>query len=68
MKRLFALTFALAFSLGCATESDQAQWNEAMKDLRGDNMRMRTGNWGKADRVDDTPSISNSSQRSSSLD
>ncbi len=67
MKRLCALGFALSLSLGCATENDQAQWNEAMKDLRGDNMRMRTGNWGKADSNDDMPSISNSSHRNSGL-
>jgi hypothetical protein len=68
MKRLCAVCFALALGLGCATESDQAQWNEAMKDLRGDNMRMRTGNWGKADSDDSMPSLSNSSLRSSNLD
>ena len=52
----------------CATEADNAQWNEALKDLRGDNMRMRTGNWGKADSDDAmTPSLSNSSPNRSGL-
>jgi hypothetical protein len=68
MKRLCALGFLLIFSLGCATEADNAQWNEALKDLRGDNMRMRTGNWGKADSDDSSmPSLS-PSHRSSGLD
>jgi hypothetical protein len=62
MKRMLALGLVLIFGLGCATEADNAQWNEALKDLRGDNMRMRTGNWGKADSDDAmTPSLSNSS-------
>jgi hypothetical protein len=69
MKRLGALSLFLIFALGCATEADNAQWNEALKDLRGDNMRMRTGNWGKADNDDTmTPSLSNSSHNRSGLD
>jgi hypothetical protein len=68
MKRLGALGLFLIFCLGCATEADNAQWNEALKDLRGDNMRMRTGNWGKADNDDAmTPSLSNSSHYRSGL-
>ena len=68
MKRLCALGLVLLFGLGCATEADNAQWNEAMKDLRGDNMRMRTGNWGKADSEDNSmPSLSNSSHYRSGL-
>jgi hypothetical protein len=66
MKRFVALGLVLLFSLGCATEADQAQWNEALKDLRGDNMRMRTGNWGKADDAM-TPSLSDSSHYQSGL-
>jgi hypothetical protein len=31
----------LSFLLGCATEEDRRQWNEAMKDARGENMEMR---------------------------
>jgi hypothetical protein len=71
MKRLCALGCVLVFvfGLGCATEGDNAQWDEAMKDLRGDNMRMRTGNWGKGDTEDNTmPSLSNSSHSRSGLD
>lgn len=69
MKRLAVLGLFLLFAVGCATEADQAQWNEAMKDLRGDNMRMRTANWGKADNDDtSTPSIGNSSHYRSGLD
>ncbi len=68
MKRLGALGLVLIFGVGCATEADNAQWNEALKDLRGDNMRMRTGNWGKADNDDaTTPSLSNSSHSRSGL-
>jgi hypothetical protein len=68
MKRMLALGLVLIFGLGCATETDNAQWNEALKDLRGDNMRMRTGNWGKADSDDAmTPSLSNSSPNRSGL-
>jgi hypothetical protein len=43
MKRLFSLCIilgALSIFGGCATEADKVQWNEAMKDLRGDNMKM----------------------------
>jgi hypothetical protein len=43
MKRLFSLCIILGvLSLfgGCATEADKVQWNEALKDLRGDNMKM----------------------------
>jgi hypothetical protein len=68
MKRWWALSLAFSCALGCATETDQAQWNEAMKDLRGDNMKMRTGKWGNVDNNDDTmPSLSNSPHRSSGL-
>jgi hypothetical protein len=67
MKRL-CLAMAFFCVLGCATESDQAQWNEAMKDLRGDNMKMRSGKWSNGDRDDDMmPSLSNSSHRRSDL-
>jgi hypothetical protein len=43
MKRLSLLCIilgALSICGGCATEADKLQWNEAMKDLRGDNMKM----------------------------
>jgi hypothetical protein len=37
---LVVLCCALFTGLGCLTESDKAQWNEAMRDLRGDNMKL----------------------------
>ena len=68
MKRLGAMGLFLIFGVGCATEADNAQWNDALKDLRGNNMRMRTGNWGKADNDDaTTPSLSNSAHYRSGL-
>jgi hypothetical protein len=36
-----ALVCALLFCAGCATDSDRAMWNDALKDLRGDNQIMR---------------------------
>jgi len=67
MRRL-CLVIVLLCAVGCATESDQAQWNEAMKDLRGDNMKMRSGKWGNLENDDDMmPSLSNSSHRSSGM-
>jgi hypothetical protein len=41
MKRLAILLSFLVFCIGCATDSDRAQWNEAFKDARGDNMELR---------------------------
>ena len=43
MKRFYGLLCALFLTLGCATEADKAQWEEAMKDLRGENMQMKMG-------------------------
>ncbi len=43
MKRWYLLVCTLTFCLGCATDADRAQWNEALKDLRGDNMQMKSG-------------------------
>ena len=44
MKRLgvllCVLLCALAFGLGCASDSTKGQWDEFWKDLRGDNMQM----------------------------
>jgi hypothetical protein len=67
MKRLW-VGIAFLCALGCATEGDQAQWNEAMKDLRGDNMKMRSGKLGNVEN-DDTmmPALTNSSHRTSGL-
>jgi hypothetical protein len=43
MKRLVLLVcaVALAFGLGCASDP-QGSWDEVWKDLRGDNMKMRS--------------------------
>jgi hypothetical protein len=40
MKRLCFFLTVLALCAGCTSVSDRAQWEEAMKDLRGDNMQM----------------------------
>ena len=67
MKRV-CLVMVFFGALGCATEGDQAQWNEALKDLRGDNMKMRSGKWSSPENDDDMmPSLTNSSHRSSGL-
>jgi hypothetical protein len=42
MKRLWVLLCALLVLAGCASDSDRKQWDEALKDLRGDNMKMRS--------------------------
>jgi hypothetical protein len=42
--RLCAFCCALLFCAGCASARDQ--WEEAFKDLRGDNMQMRYGSLG----------------------
>ena len=40
---------ALLLGAGCA-EADRAQWDEAMRDARGDNMKMRYGGGESLDR------------------
>jgi uncharacterized protein YcfL len=42
MRRLCVLALILFVCLGCATDSDKAQWAEVVKDLRGENMQMRS--------------------------
>jgi hypothetical protein len=37
------LVVCLAAGTGCITAKDKGEWAEAMKDLRGDNMRMQSG-------------------------
>ena len=37
------LAFALLLGLGCAAPGEKGQWDDFWKDLRGDNMRMRSG-------------------------
>jgi hypothetical protein len=49
MRRLRLLALALFLGFGCATESDKAQWNEALEDWRGDNMKMRSDTSGDSD-------------------
>jgi hypothetical protein len=39
---LTLLVVALAASFGCITADDKRQWQEALKDLRGDNLEMKT--------------------------
>ena len=43
MRRILAVIvlIGLATSFGCITPEDKAQWNEAVKDLRGDNTQMK---------------------------
>jgi len=50
MRYLCALACALLFGVGCASDSDRAKWDDAMKDLRGDNMRMHSSFPGMQDR------------------
>jgi hypothetical protein len=42
MKYLCVLVSALLFGAGCASDSDRAKWDDALKDLRGDNMQMHS--------------------------
>ena len=43
MKCLWIVVCAILLSLaGCAGDGDKAQWDEFWKDLRGDNMKMRS--------------------------
>ena len=37
-----ALVVSLLSGLGCATSGGGGDWEEVMKDLRGDNMKMRS--------------------------
>ncbi|MFO0810405.1 MAG: hypothetical protein U0746_17410 [Gemmataceae bacterium] len=43
MKRLFLLLCALAVAPGCVSPSGNGFFDDAAKDWRGDNMRMRSG-------------------------
>jgi hypothetical protein len=40
MKRLLVLVGFIMLCVGCTSVADRAQWEEAMKDLRGENMQM----------------------------
>jgi hypothetical protein len=51
MRRLCVLALVLLLGLGCAADDDKGQWDDFWKDLRGDNMQMRSsgaaiGGWG----------------------
>jgi hypothetical protein len=46
MKYRYLLAAGLLLSMGCAAD-DKGQWDAFWKDLRGDNMKMQTENWGK---------------------
>jgi hypothetical protein len=43
LRRLLLLLVCLAAGTGCVTPQDKGEWAEAIRDLRGDNMRMRSG-------------------------
>ena len=54
MKRLGALLGVLFFLVGCASSGDQGQWDDFWKDVRGDNMKMRSG-WSQMQAGEDRP-------------
>jgi hypothetical protein len=58
MMRLCLLLCVLPFGLGCASEGTQAQWDEFWKDVRGDNMQMRS-NFSGTDSMEDRPAHPN---------
>jgi hypothetical protein len=43
MWRRLVVLAGLVSAAGCVTPDDRREWAEAMHDLRGDNMRLRTG-------------------------
>jgi len=54
MFRSFILLCVLLFGLGCAAEGNNGQWDEVLKDLRGDNMQMRS-NFADTKGLDENP-------------
>jgi hypothetical protein len=42
MLRLCLLLCMFVSSAGCASDGDKSQWDEVWKDLRGENMKMRS--------------------------
>jgi hypothetical protein len=54
MKRLAVLLCALLFSLGCSSEGGSGQWDDFWKDLRGDNMKMKS-DFTQTKALDDQP-------------
>jgi hypothetical protein len=51
MRRL-CLLLALASGPGCVSDAGNSPWDAALKDLRGDNMQMRSGGPGMMDSWD----------------
>ena len=49
MRRLWAVLCALLSAPGCATEGGKGFFDDALKDLRGDNQQMRTNTWATQD-------------------
>ena len=45
MRRCFLLLCLLVGS-GCATDANRSEWDGALRDLRGDNMKMQSSEWG----------------------
>jgi hypothetical protein len=43
MTRRLLVLLCLAGAAGCVTPDDRRDWADAMRDLRGENMRMHTG-------------------------
>lgn len=41
--RYFVMVILLASVAGCLTEADRREWEDAKRDLRGDNMEMGSG-------------------------
>jgi hypothetical protein len=54
MKGHLVLCCVLLCCLGCAWEGDNSTWDDFWKDLRGDNMQMRS-NLGQTKTLDDHP-------------
>jgi hypothetical protein len=51
MRYRCVLAVVLLLGLGCAAD-DKGQWDEFWKDVRGDNMKMRSEIWGKEETRD----------------
>ena len=49
MKGLGLLVCALIFAPGCASEGGKSPWDDFWKDLRGDNMQMKSDFTGSRD-------------------
>ncbi|HKA08380.1 MAG TPA: hypothetical protein VKD71_14065 [Gemmataceae bacterium] len=43
MWRRLLVLLGLVVSAGCVTPDDRREWADAMRDLRGENMRLRSG-------------------------